>query len=88
MTERHPTTRFSALLHALGADLTTLAQQLDAGGITQAQAEDQLRAYTSRMDEIELQADQPEDLPTPEEMRQQVADEAQAYAASRARDDS
>lgn len=87
MTERHSTTRFSALLHALGADLTTLAQQLDAGGITQAQAEDQLRAYTSRMDEIEQQADQPEDLPTPEEMRQQVADEAQGYGAARARDD-
>lgn len=87
MTTSKPTSRFSALLHAMGADLTTLAQQLDAGEVTQGQAEDQMRAYANRMDEIELQANQPEDLPTPEEMRQQVADETQGYAAARARDD-
>ena len=87
MTAINPTSRFSALLHALGADLTTLAQKLDAGEVEQAHAEDHLRAYSNQMDHIEQHAEDPEALPTPEEMRQQVADEAQGYAAARARDD-
>lgn len=87
MTTIHPTSRFSALLHAIGADLTTLAQQLDAGEITQAHVEDHLRAYSDQMDEIELRAEEPDTLPTPEEMRRQVTREAQGYATARARDE-
>ena len=87
MTVLQPTTPFAALLYAFGADLTALAQKLDAGELTQAQAEDHLRAYSTQMDHLEQHAEEPDTLPTPEEMRQRVAREAQGYATSRARDE-
>lgn len=76
MTARQPTTPFAALLYAFGADLTALAQ-----------AEDHLRAYSTQMDHLEQHAEEPDTLPTPDEMRQRVAREAQGYATSRARDE-
>lgn len=87
MTARQPTTPFAALLYAFGADLTALAQKLDAGETTQAHAEDHLRAYSTQMDHIEQGAEEPGTLPTPDEMRQRVAREARSYAVSRARDE-